>query len=94
MPKIRRIKVSKYDLLNRVVRETMSLDKYKMMKKIHVANSDYLIRILNAAMMEFSDFIFEQGLMNLPLAGGTFTWSNNQENPSWSRLDRFLVSPY
>jgi hypothetical protein len=30
--------------------------------------------------------------MDLPLAGGTFTWSNNQENPSWSRLDRFLVS--
>jgi hypothetical protein len=28
-----------------------------------------------------------------PLAGGTCTWSNNQENPSWSRLDRFLVSP-
>jgi len=28
---------------------------------------------LNAAMMEFSDFIFEQGLMDFPLAGGTFT---------------------
>jgi hypothetical protein len=41
-------------------------------------------------MMEFSDFIFEQDLMDLPLAGGPFTWSNNQ---SWSRLDRFLVSP-
>jgi hypothetical protein len=31
--------------------------------------------------------------MDFPLAGGTFTWSNNQENPSWSRLDRFFVSP-
>jgi len=48
---------------------------------------------LNTAMMEFSDFIFEQGLMDLPLARGSFTWSNNQENPTWSRLDRFLVSP-
>jgi hypothetical protein len=48
---------------------------------------------LNTAMMEFSDFISEQGLMDLPLAGGPFAWSNNQENPSWSRLDRFLVSP-
>jgi hypothetical protein len=47
---------------------------------------------LNAAMMEFSDFIFEQDLMDLPFAGGPFTWSNNQEIPSWSRLDRFLVS--
>jgi endonuclease/exonuclease/phosphatase family metal-dependent hydrolase len=48
---------------------------------------------LNAAMMEFSDFIFEQDLMDLPLVGGPFTWSNNQETPSWSHLDRFLVSP-
>jgi endonuclease/exonuclease/phosphatase family metal-dependent hydrolase len=31
--------------------------------------------------------------MDLLLAGGSFTWSNNQENPSWSRLDRFLISP-
>jgi hypothetical protein len=31
--------------------------------------------------------------MDLPLAGGSFTWSNNLENPFWSRLDRFLVSP-
>jgi exonuclease III len=48
---------------------------------------------LNSSMLEFSDFIFEQGLMDLPLAGGLFTWSNNQENPIWSRLDRFLISP-
>lgn len=47
---------------------------------------------INAAMMEFSDFIFEQDLMDLPLTGWPFTWSNNQETPSWSRLDRFLVS--
>lgn len=48
---------------------------------------------LNSSMLEFSDFIFEQGLMDLPLAGGSFTWSNNQEIPIWSRLDRFLISP-
>jgi hypothetical protein len=29
------------------------------------------------AMVEFSDFIFDQGLMDLPLMGRTFTWSNN-----------------
>jgi hypothetical protein len=28
-------------------------------------------------MVEFSDFIFDQGLMNFPLVDGTFTWSNN-----------------
>jgi hypothetical protein len=45
------------------------------------------------AMMEFSDFIFEQGLMDIPLVGGQFTWSNNCENQCWSRIDRFLLSP-
>lgn len=42
------------------------------------------------AMMEFSNFISEQGLMDLPLAGGTLTWSNFV---SWSCIDKFLVSP-
>jgi endonuclease/exonuclease/phosphatase family metal-dependent hydrolase len=42
------------------------------------------------AMLEFSNLIFDQGLMDLPLAGGTSTSSNNI---SWSRLDRFIVSP-
>jgi hypothetical protein len=41
-------------------------------------------------MMEVSDFIFEQGLMDLPLVGSSFTWLRP---PSWSRIDRFLVSP-
>jgi hypothetical protein len=30
--------------------------------------------------------------MDLPLTGGSFTWSNNQDNPSMSRTDIFLVS--
>jgi hypothetical protein len=47
---------------------------------------------LSAAMLEFSDFISEQGLMDLPLVGGSFTWSNNQDIYSWSRLDRFNIS--
>jgi hypothetical protein len=38
----------------------------------------------------FADFVAEQGLMDLPMAGGVSTWSNSL---SWSRLDRFLVSP-
>jgi hypothetical protein len=47
-------------------------------------------RRISAAMREFSDFIFEKGLMDLPLTGGLCTWSNTQ---SWSRIDRFLISP-
>jgi hypothetical protein len=43
--------------------------------------------------MEFSDFILEQGFMDLPLLGGTFTWYNNWDHSSWSRIDRFIVSP-
>jgi hypothetical protein len=35
MPKTRWVKISKYDMLKRVLTETMSLDKI-MMKKIHV----------------------------------------------------------
>jgi hypothetical protein len=47
-------------------------------------------RRISAAMREFSDFIFEKGLMDLPLTGGLCTWSNTR---SWSRIDRFLISP-
>ena len=47
-------------------------------------------RRINSAMREFSDFIFERGLMDLPLSRGLCTWSNSR---SWSRIDRFLVSP-
>jgi hypothetical protein len=43
----------------------------------------------NPTMTDFSDFISKQGLMDIPLAEGTFTWSNSY---SRSRIDRFLVS--
>jgi hypothetical protein len=42
--------------------------------------------------VEFSDFIFEQGLMDISLIGSSFTWSNNGDRPLWSRIDRFLIS--
>jgi len=32
-------------------------------------------------MRESSEFILDQGLIDLPLTGGSFTWSNNQDNP-------------
>jgi exonuclease III len=47
---------------------------------------------LTRAMTTFSDFIAELGLIDLPLLEGQFTWSNNQDPPSKSRIDRFLLS--
>ena len=41
---------------------------------------------------DFSDFISEIGLLDIPLQGGRFTWSNNREHNSSSRIDRFLFS--
>ena len=42
------------------------------------------------AMYGFFDFISLHGLMDIPMAGGLYTWSNSS---SASRLDRFLFSP-
>jgi len=41
------------------------------------------------AMVEFSDFIFEQGLMDIPMVGWRSMWSNCC---AWPRIDRFLLS--
>ena len=41
-------------------------------------------------MHRFSAFISEQSLVDLPLVGGNFTWSNSREVASRSILDRFL----
>jgi hypothetical protein len=46
--------------------------------------------LIDTAVTDFADFVAEQGLMDLPMAGGESTWSNNL---TWSRLDHFLVSP-
>lgn len=44
------------------------------------------------AMHEFSDFIASLSLIDLPVEGGAFTWSNSHENTLRSRLDIFLLS--
>ncbi len=49
-------------------------------------------RRFHLAMFDFSDFISINGLVDIPLEGGSFTWSNNRENVSMSRLDRFLFT--
>ena len=40
-------------------------------------------------MREFFNFISEQGLIDLPLQGDTFTWSNDREVATKARLDSF-----
>jgi len=42
-------------------------------------------------MVEFSDFVFYQCLMDLLNVGLTFTWSNSWKSPFWLRIDRLLV---
>jgi exonuclease III len=44
------------------------------------------------AMYNFSDFIAVNGLIDTPLSGGNYTWSNNREVASMSRIDRFLFT--
>ncbi|GMI85747.1 hypothetical protein HRI_002244000 [Hibiscus trionum] len=40
----------------------------------------------------FVNFINKLRLLDPPLYGGKFTWSNLRDPPSFSRLDRFLIS--
>ncbi|KAK8701461.1 hypothetical protein V6N13_019848 [Hibiscus sabdariffa] len=51
------------------------------------------ISFLRGSMESFSDFIDELSLIDLSLQGGCFTWSNFRDKPSFSRLERFLLSP-
>ncbi|XP_035541166.1 uncharacterized protein LOC118344500 isoform X2 [Juglans regia] len=44
---------------------------------------------MTTAMEDFSQLIFDLELLDLPLVGGEYTWSNSRGG---SRLDRFLVS--
>ena len=46
-----------------------------------------------SSMSHFSHFINDIGCMDLPMSGGKFTWCSNRRDPSYSRLDRFLISP-
>ncbi|XVF39103.1 hypothetical protein PTKIN_Ptkin01aG0008500 [Pterospermum kingtungense] len=46
-----------------------------------------------SVMEQFSDFIEDLGLIDLPLSGDKFTWSRDCPTPTFCRLDRFLVAP-
>jgi hypothetical protein len=43
-------------------------------------------------MMDFSDFIEESQLVDLPLGEGQYTWSRGLDNPAISQIDRFFLS--
>lgn len=40
----------------------------------------------------FGELIRDLSLVDLPLKGKTFTWSNKRDLASFARLDRFLIS--
>ncbi|XP_028061794.1 uncharacterized protein LOC114265225 [Camellia sinensis] len=44
-------------------------------------------------MRDFCNFISSHELIDLPMLGRKFTWSNSLEGERWSNLDRFLVGP-
>ncbi|XP_026450819.1 uncharacterized protein LOC113350934 [Papaver somniferum] len=48
---------------------------------------------IRRSMKKFKKFIVEHDLIDLPLKGDGYTWSNGQPNPVMCRLDRFLISP-
>ncbi|KAL4183441.1 hypothetical protein AMTRI_Chr11g98240 [Amborella trichopoda] len=47
---------------------------------------------INQDMRDFADFIARNELIDTPLQGSRFTWSNHSSNPSLSKLDTFLFS--
>ena len=45
-----------------------------------------------SAMFQFSSFIEKIGCIDFPLTSGKFTWSSNKVEPTYCRLDKFLIS--
>lgn len=48
--------------------------------------------IITRAMRDFNRFKFNFDLVDIPLSGAKYIWSNFQENPVCSRIDRFLLN--
>jgi len=43
-------------------------------------------------MDSFNDLICELALIDIPLEGRSFTWSNKRDIPMFAKLDRYLIS--
>ncbi|KAK3212500.1 hypothetical protein Dsin_017206 [Dipteronia sinensis] len=50
--------------------------------------------INQASMNYFNTFILRAKMIDIPLNGISFTWSNNRKHASCARLDRFPISPW
>ncbi|KAK8614786.1 hypothetical protein V6N13_068577 [Hibiscus sabdariffa] len=59
---------------------------------VHTLDEKKGVAVNRSAMATFSNFIENLFLMDPPLHGGAFTWSNLREFPSLGRLDIFLIS--
>lgn len=44
-------------------------------------------------MRHFNEFVDLIELVDLPIMGRNYTWSNSQDSERWSRIDRFLTHP-
>ncbi|RZC47125.1 hypothetical protein C5167_040098 [Papaver somniferum] len=47
---------------------------------------------INRGMSNFTKFIMDWNLIDLPLCGAIYTWKNGQVDPIFCRLDRFLIN--
>lgn len=45
-------------------------------------------------MMIFNEVISNLGLIELPINGRSYTWSNTQENPLLQQLDWFFITNF
>ncbi|RVW16572.1 hypothetical protein CK203_069385 [Vitis vinifera] len=48
---------------------------------------------VTSVMRRFAQVMDDLELVDLPLQGGSFTWSGGLHNQAWARLDRFMASP-
>jgi len=47
----------------------------------------------SSAMNNFSKYILNLGIIDLPLLRGNFSWFRGEDSLQASRIDRFLISP-
>lgn len=58
-----------------------------VLKREERSNSHFSVSCAN----EFQAFVNKFNIVDLPLKGGNWTWSKQKDNPSFSRIDQFLV---
>lgn len=44
-------------------------------------------------MQDFNNFVDRLEMVDIPMLGRSFTWSNSVEGERWSKIDRFLLHP-